>query len=283
MRFKFLFSLLLCISFLYGTAQQAEPDFTQWPAENDSTYSMFAKKGYMRNAPGLTGIVIDSLTTGDRVRIKAQTEKFDVIKNINASWVKVVNTATGKEGYIWQGLLSVKETTANGLRFLYGIDRVFYKQEEGAKYAKLLMQVKAITADSVAAITEFETSAGEAASYTEMKLLGDPKLQNLQNVVRISLGGEACGIPTYYFYFGWTGKKFLALPGKYIVGDADVFYHSETLLFPNEKGGQPGKIIKLTEEEETLEEATAKKKAKVKHTNSKEVYVWDGEKAILQK
>ena len=67
------------------------------------------------------------------------------------------------------------------------------------------------------------------------------------------------------------------------VGDAGVFYHTETLLFPKEKGGQPGKIIKLSEEGEADEEKVDKKGEPIfKVKKSREVYLWDGASAKKQ-
>jgi len=59
----------------------------------------------------------------------------------------------------------------------------------------------------------------------------------LNAIYRISFSGEACGIPTLHYYFGWNEKEFLELPEKYDVGDAGVYYHTEEFVFPKEKGG----------------------------------------------
>ena len=147
-----------------------------------------------------------------------------------------------------------------------------------------MIQLKAADASGKIIDTkEFKTDGGEAANFTDVKSLGNTKLANLTDVVRISFGGEACGIPTYYYYYGFTGDKLLPLPGKYNVGDAGVFYHTETLLFPNESGGQPGKIIKLIEDEEVPEEEAEKENPKTKKTTSRETYIWNGQTAVKQK
>ncbi len=282
---------LLLVAFLFASANVFSQttdnvDYNVWSIQPDSIYIVFAKKAYVRSDAGVSNPLIDSLAAGEKIIAKEQTKRFETVRNIYAPWVKISYTKDGaqKEGYMWLGSVAIKNTWAGNTNFLFGIDRLEKEKDASdptSTYIKYVMQVKAV-ADSVIDQKEWKIDAGEAATYMDMMMLGDTKLQNLQNVVRMQAGGEACGIPTNYFYYGWTGKKFLPFPGKYSVGDAGVFYHSETLLFPHEKGGQPNKILKLTEEEEVLEEATETKKEKVKRSKSKEVYVWNGEKAIKQ-
>lgn len=283
--------LLSCIfTFLFSCASFCQTkdntDYNIWALSKDSSGYVFTNKAYLRAAAGTKAAILDSLAFGSRIIVSEQTDKYESIRGIYAPWVKVIskNNGSSKEGYIWLGSVAVRRLTSAGIDFLYGIDRIEKEKKDDYEYSKFVIQIKAADASGKIIDTkEFKTDGGEAAIYTEIKSLGNTKLANLADVVRISFGGEACGIPTYYYYYGFTGSKLLILPGKYSVGDAGVFYHSETLLFPNESGGQPGKIIKLTEEEETLEEETENKKAKVKKTNTKEVYSWDGQAAVKQK
>jgi hypothetical protein len=99
-------------------------------------------------------------------------------------------------------------------------------------------------------------------------------LKNVNSIYRISLSGEACGIPTYHYYFGWTGKKILLLPQKYQVGDAGIFYHTEEFIFPNEKKGEQNTIIKQIIEAEIIDENMVDNKFLVK--KELEYYSWNG-------
>jgi hypothetical protein len=123
-----------------------------------------------------------------------------------------------------------------------------------------------------------EKSISESA-YFEGKVLGDLGLKKVQDIYRISFNGEACAIPSLFYYFGWNGKQLLLLPEKYSVSDAGSFYHSENFIFPKEKGGKPGLIIKQIEEAVNEEETGDVFSV----TESSEVYTWDGEKALLLK
>jgi hypothetical protein len=55
------------------------------------------------------------------------------------------------------------------------------------------------------------------------------------------------------------------------------FYHTETFIFPKEKGGRPNLIIKKIEEAESTDENGEVFSVTELH----EIYTWDGEKAIF--
>lgn len=258
-------------------------EYNFWSVNPDSSAVVYAQKVYVRQSAGIKFPIVDSLTTGAPIKIIETTKSFHTARNIHAPWVKVSykRGPVLTEGYVWLGAISIGYRVAGNIKFLYGVETAVKKKDPDAYIREhYVIKLKVLSNDSLIDLKEWKVEGGEFASYTSMLLLGNPGLANLQNVVRIQFGGEACGIPTTYYYYGYNGKKLVSLPGKYTVGDAGVFYHSEILLFPNEQGGQPGKIIRLIEEEEVLEEETATKKEKVKHSNSREIYNWDGEKAI---
>ena len=122
---------------------------------------------------------------------------------------------------------------------------------------------------------ELTVTRGQFAISAEGKLLGNMGLDKLTAILRLCFSGEACGIPTDYYYYGWTGAKFLPLPQKSNMFDAGAISHDEVLLFPKEPGGQAGKIIKVTKDEEFGEDG----EKVVKTTTNREVFIWDGNSA----
>lgn len=276
--------LFLFFSLTNAFSQEGEnDDYRFWYFQQDSPVYVFANKAYMRSDADVKSEIVDSFSVGTKFFFKEETKARGVINGLYAPWIKV-STANNREGYIWAGVLAFAKITSKDIDFICGVDRVEKKKIKGKEVKlKYTIRLKAVTNDSLINFAEWKIDADESARYTEIKLLGNVRLRNLLDVVRVSFGGEACGVPMNYYYYGWSGKEFFVLPTKYSVGDAGIFYHAETLLFPNEPGGQPNKIIKVIEEEEVLEEATETKKEKIKKSNSKEVYVWDGYKAILQK
>ncbi len=246
-------------------------------------WRVYGNKVMVRNDSSLSGKVIDTVFLGDKVELIRKTSAFSTNNNIYAPWVEVKYGA-GKKGYVWLGLMAFQQLSKEDTSFLYGLEKVTTKSiEPGFEETKFYIGIKAACNNKLLDKKEWAIAGDESSSFAESKLLGNMGLTNTHEVLRINLGGEACGIPTYYYYHGWNGQRFFSLPGKYIVGDADVFYHSETLLFPAEKGGLPGYIIKLIEEEEMLEEETATKPAKYKKKTGRERYVWNGEYAVKVK
>lgn len=257
-------------------------EFNLWYAKPGDTFRVYGKTANVRAEPGKMETITDSLPCGTPVVVREQAGHMEQLKGIYAPWVRI-RYGAGKEGYIWLGMLALGSRTDKAQQtFLYGLDWISPSRAKDDDYQPAIWHVKAKALDPALQLLdekEFVVKALET-SVTEAKLLGDMGLEGTSDIWRIQFGGEACGIPTDYFYFGWTGRQLLALPGKSEVGDAGVFYHSETLLFPKEPGGQPGRIIRLAEEGEADEEKTdpnGEPVFKVKKT--REVYAWDGHQA----
>lgn len=272
----FLFSIVL-FSLSISAQTVLTADYSVWAFQQDSPVYVFANKAYLRADSSARSKIIDSFAAGSKLIFERATNKYETIRGIYAPWVKV---KYGKQaGYIWEGALAISATANRDANFVCGIENVIrYNREEEAD--SMTVMLKALHGGEIADAVKWKVLTDGAASFVEMKLLGNVKLLNLSDVVRVSFGGEACGVPMNYYYYGWTGTKLLVLPTKYSVGDGDSFYHIETLLFPNEYGGQPGKIIKIIEEDELIEEATETKKERRTHSRAKETYIWDGQKAI---
>lgn len=260
-------------------------DYNIWSVRPGDTFHVYGRIANIRSEPNTTADIQDTLVCGSKVIIKEQGNVLENIKGIYAPWVKVqYNSPHGrKEGYVWLGMLALGNFEKAETRFLYGIEKLTAAKnntDEDFVPAVWYIHVKAVDAKGNILDEKEVTMNGMETSVSSGKLLGDMGLKNTEDIIRINFGGEACGIPTYYFYFGWTGSKFLSLPGKMEVGDAGVFYHTETFLFPKEQGGQPDKIIKLTEEAEAEDDKVDKNGEPIfKVKKSREVYTWDGLKA----
>lgn len=285
MRFFLLLSFLIT-AFQPFAQTPGREDYNIWNQGENLSYIVSAKKAMVRKGPSVAEPALDSLSFGDKVMFREQVKTYSNIKGIYAPWIKVEYSKNDKKGtgYVWLGLLGFQHFEKGDTAFVYSIENAsLQKSMPDFTENKFLISLKAINKSEVIASKEWTVIADESTNFVYGKTLGNVGLQNIHEVFRLTFSGEACGIPSNFYYHGWDGKKFFDLPGKYTVGDAGVFYHSEILLFPNEKGGKPGYIIKLIEEEELIQEETATQKEKFKKSNGSEVYVWNGEKAILQK
>lgn len=260
-------------------------DYNIWSARPGDTFSIYGRMANIRTEPNTTADIQDTLICGSKVIIKEQGAVLENIKGIYAPWVMVeYNSSQGRrEGYVWLGMLALGSFEKEETRFLYGIEKLTASKnntDEDFVPAVWYIHVKAIDSKGNILDEKEATMNGMETSVSSGKLLGDMGLKNTKDIIRINFGGEACGIPTYYYYFGWTGSKFLSLPGKMEVSDAGVFYHTETFLFPKEQGGQPDKILKLTEDAEAEDDKVDKNGEPIfKVKKSREVYTWDGAKA----
>lgn len=265
-------------------------DYNIWGAASGDKYYIYGRMANIRSGPDATAPIMDSLPCGTSVVIMEQGKELYALKNIHAPWMKVQYYA-GNEyrfGYVWEGLLALDCYTKfeSKVRFIYGLEQVIPSgnpEDKDFEPETWLIRLKVLdTSGTLLDEKEWKTP-GPETSATGGKLLGDMGLSNTTDIVRIYFGGEACGVPAYYYYYGWTGKKLLPLPGKMEVGDAGVYYFTETMLFPKEPGGQPDKIIKIAEEGEALDNQDETKEPVYKTKKSRQVYLWNGASAVLQK
>lgn len=248
--------------------------------ENGMEAVIGVKNCYIRQDASSNSQLLDSLQIGHKIKVLKNTNENLNIKGLNLSWVEIEYSKNNqiKTGFLWKGFIAVGSTTKENTTFLTTIDAKFSKKikQEDTEYEGEFyrISVKAIdTKSQIISEKSFSKQLSES-HYFQNSTTGSWGLKNVANVYRISFSGQACGIPTYHYYFGWNGKDFLLLPEKYDVGDAGVFYHTEEFVFPKEKGGQPNTIIKNITEAENKDDNSENYTFLV--TKSIEYYSWDG-------
>ncbi|MFC4816291.1 SH3 domain-containing protein [Flavobacterium sp. GCM10023249] len=283
MKIKLILFFGLCQLISYG-----QEDFDHsgyWP--NDSEEALIGVKNcYIRSEPSTSGLLLDSLQIGNKVRVIKSTENLLKIKGITTNWAEIqYKTPRGdsKIGYVWKGFIALGFVSGKEGTFLTNITKIRQKKDKD-NYTEQVLSINVFLLDNERRIVAEKTIEKPIleSRYFENKAIGSLGMNNLKDIYRISFSGEACGVPSYYFYFGWTGTEFLMLPEKMGVGDAGVFYHSETFVFPNEPGGKPNLIFKNIEEAEVVEGVESTFEV-YDITKSKETYTWDGKKATLTK
>lgn len=245
------------------------------------------KNCYVRQDSTANSQLLDSLQIGHNIKVVKNTNAYSNIKGLNLSWVEIeyVKNNQIKTGFIWKGFVAIGSTTKGNTTFLTTINSKFRKniQEKDIEYDADFYRI------CVKAIDNKNQFIAEKSIYKQLSesnffynsTVKSWGLKKITEVYRISFSGEACGIPTFHYYFGWTGTSFLILPEKYNVGDAGVFYHNEEFVFPKEKGGLPNIIIKNITEAENTDDTSEKNTFLV--TKLMEYYSWDGEKFKLIK
>ncbi|MBC5835557.1 hypothetical protein G6N05_12450 [Flavobacterium sp. F372] len=248
--------------------------------ENGIEAVIGAKNCYIRQDATSNSQLLDSLQIGDKIKVIKNTTENLNIKGLNLSWVEIEYSKNNqiKTGFLWKGFIAVGNTTKGNTTFLTTIDSKYSKKVQRDDYEYegdfYRISVKAINSENqIISEKSFSKELSES-HFFQNSAISSWGLKDLNSIYRISFSGEACGIPTLYYYFGWNEKEFLELPEKYDMGDAGVFYHSEEFIFPKEKGGQTNTIIKTIKEAENTDENSNTYDFLV--TKTTEYYSWDG-------
>jgi hypothetical protein len=279
---KHLLIFLFCISVLKSFSQEAVTHNYYWNGSENYEAIISATNCYVSESPSLSAVLLDSLQVGQQVKVIKSIENNLKIKGINVSWIEIeYKNKSGilSKGFLWKGFLAVGFTKKGENTYLTGIDKIETKRGDLSEVPYFSISVKILDTNNLVLDQKIIQKNITESAYFEGKAIGDLGLKNLEDIYRISFNGEACGIPSLYFYYGWNGNKLIPLPEKYTVGDADIFYHTENFIFPKEKGGKPNLIIKQTEEAENIDENAGI----FSITKYNEIYKWDGEKATFLK
>lgn len=272
---------LLPILFLFTvqifSAQESDYDYANgvFQFEENKTQKIFTDGTRIRQSPNVNAQILDSLQTNWQVLILKKDETILKLGERRANWYKISYQKGDKtsEGYVWGGNLAVGYRNKNGYDFLFGLTKTINKKDK--QYPEITVQqniaaVKVVEGNALIDEVSFETGSGESLSYGTFTIESNHKLQNVELTLKATVSGEACGIAGYDQYVLFKDKKLIALPQLMNVGDADVYYHSEEFIFPNDKGGIPNAFILKMEEMEKDDKDREKKKKALK------TYLWNG-------
>jgi uncharacterized protein YxeA len=283
---KMLLTLLGLVAACCLSAQDEYNFYPLFEPTDSSEQYIFADTAYVRSEATTRSTAADTLYQGAPVLLLGRLQTKLTIRGIEAPWVKIRYHKNGqlKEGFMWSGLLSFPPLRRGNVKFVYGVDRIVKNMTAGANGQftdiKYLVRLKVIQDTALLASSQFAMTYSEAAAFVAVKMLPPKGLSNVLYIPSIVFSGEACGIPTLTYMHTWNGKKLYALPMLTDIGDAEVFYHTETFIFPADKTGKANCLMLKTEEGESTEKLDKKGELIYKTTNSKKAYTWDGEKLV---
>lgn len=268
---------VLCLLFLQLFSAQEEnviyPDGV-FGFEENKPQKIFTDWSRVRKEPDVKSEVTDSLQTNQQVMILKKEAAVLRLGERGANWYKISYQKGDavSEGYIWGGNLCVGYRNKNGYDFLFGLSKTVDRKSKD--YNETVKQniagIKVMQGTSLTDEVYFDTGRGEELSYAAFSVESGHKLKNAELTLKAVVSGEACGIAGYDQYVLFADKKLVALPQLMNVGDADVYYHSEEFVFPNDKGGIPDAFIFKMEEMEKDDKDREKKK------RSSKTYLWNG-------
>lgn len=278
----FITVLFLCI-IQFFSAQEEDYEYANgvFHFEENKTQKIFTDFTRIRQSPNVNAQILDSLQTNQQILILKQDETILKLGERRANWYKISYQKGDKtsEGYVWGGNLCVGYRTKNGYDFLFGLTKTINKKNK--EYPEIVIKqniasIKMVEGNTLIDEVSFDTGSAESLSYGTFTIESNHKLKNVEFTLKAMVSGEACGIPSYDQYVLVKDKKMIVLPQLMNVGDADVYYHSEQFVFPNDKGGIPDAFIFKTEEMEKDEKEREKKK------NASKTYLWNGDSYRLK-
>jgi len=249
--------------------------------EENKTQKIFTDFTRVRQEPNVNSQILDSLQTNQPILIIKKDEKILQLGERSSNWYKVSYQKADQtlEGYVWGANLCVGYRTKNGYDFLFGLTKTISKKDK--EYPEIVIMqniaaIKMVEGNALIDEVSFDIGSGESLSYGTFNIESNHKLKNVEFTLKAMVSGEACGIASYDQYVLVKDKKMIALPQLMNVGDADVYYHSEEFVFPNDKGGIPNAFIFKMEEMEKDEKEREKKK------NASKTYLWNGDSYRLK-
>ncbi|MCI3938361.1 SH3 domain-containing protein [Chryseobacterium aahli] len=278
----FITILFLCIIQLFS-AQEEDYEYANgvFQFEENKAQKIFTHFTRIRQSPNVNAQILDSLQTNQQILILKKDETILKLGERRANWYKISYQKGDKtsEGYVWGGNLCVGYRTKNGYDFLFGLTKTISKKDK--EYPEIMIMqniasIKMVEGNTLIDEVSFDTGSGESLSYGTFNIESNHKLKNIEFTLKAMVSGEACGIASYDQYVLVKDKKMIALPQLMNVGDADVYYHSEQFVFPNDKGGIPNAFIFKMEEMEKDEKEREKKK------NASKTYLWNGDSYRLK-
>ncbi|MFL9833341.1 SH3 domain-containing protein [Chryseobacterium terrae] len=252
----FITVLFLCIVHFFS-AQEEDYEYANgvFQFEENKTQKIFTDFTRIRQSPNVNAQILDSLQTNQQILILKKEETILKLGERRANWYKVSYQKDNKtsEGYVWGGNLCVGYRSKNGYDFLFGLTKTINKKDK--EYPEIIntqniAAIKMVEGNTLIDEVAFDTGSGESLSYGTFTIESNHKLKNIELTLKAMVSGEACGIAGYDQYVLVKDKKMIVLPQLMNVGDADVYYHSEQFIFPNDKGGIPNAFTFKMEEME---------------------------------
>jgi len=274
---KTLFTVLFLFMVQIFSAQEEDYEYANgvFHFEENKIQKIFTDWTRIRQSPNTNAQILDSLQTNQQILILKQDKAILKLGERRANWYKISYQKGDKtsEGYVWGGNLSVGYRNKNGYDFLFGLTKTISKKDKESPEITIqqnIASIKVLEGNTLIDEVSFDTGSAESLSFGTFNIESNHKLQNVELTLKATVSGEACGIASYDQYVLFKDKKLIALPQLMNVGDADIYYHSEEFVFPNDKGGIPNAFIFKMEEMEKDDRDREKKK------RASKTYLWDG-------
>lgn len=271
---KSLFTIVFLLIIQIFSAQEEVYANGIFNFEENKAQKIFTDWTRVRQEPNINSTIQDSLQTNQGILILKKEEKVLQLGERSANWYKISYQKDDKtsEGYVWGGNLAIGYRNKNGYDFLFGLTKTVDRKDKqfNQNVNQNVASIKVVEGNKLIDEVSFDTGSGESLNFGSFTIESNHKLKNVEFTLKAVVSGEACGVAGYDQYVLFKDKKLIALPQLMNVGDADVYYHTEEFIFPNDKGGIPNAFIFKMEEMEKDENDKEKKK------RTSKTYLWNG-------
>lgn len=236
-----------------SSAFAAEEDKRIYSGEfekNAVTYIFGENTNVRKSSKIEAGNIAARLEAGSKVKILSKGPEH-TIDGFTQNWYEIEYEAAGKTGtgFVWGGFLAMafaftggEEKRGGGIA-LAGIKK--YSPKDGftgelriCENGKIISRAEFIPHNMAGGEKQSAYSYGVSAS-----IAGPAGLAGVKNIIKVSCAYEACGYPNGSSYFAWDGKKIKYITKDEYISEAGCFHYEKKVIFPEEKGGEKGRIV----------------------------------------
>lgn len=207
--------------------------------EKGSTELLYGNQVVFRSKPTASSDALDTLSICEKIKIIEKSNEITMINGQESNWYKV--KAKGKTGFILGGLIALDHKEINGKTYL--VSKAFHDER---LYARVRVVDK--NKEFYGHETELVTHAFSIAVYS------DRGIDGIEDMIKINLFAEACGVDGGEFYLFNDGKQLVEALHLTSVADGGVFWFHESVRFPDEENGNENELVYIREFGESMNE-----------------------------
>jgi hypothetical protein len=251
--------------------------------KNAVTYIFGENTNVRKSGKIEAGNIVAKLEAGRKVKILSKGSEY-TIDGFTQNWYEIEYESGGKTGtgFVWGGFLAMAFVFTDGEEkggagiALAGIKK--YSLKEGftgelrmCENGKIISRAEFVPHNMAGGEKQSAYTYGVSASIS-----GPAGLAGVKNIIKVSCVYEACGYPNGSSYFAWDGKDVKYITKDEYISEAGCFHYEKKIIFPEEKGGEKGRIIV----EENSSEFDEAKNDYVLKSSKKEIFEFKAGKLL---
>lgn len=198
--------------------------------EEGSTEYLYGDNVVFRSEPSSSAKALDTLAIGSNIEIVRKTEEIASLNGLDWNWYKV--KVGRKTGYILGGLIALDHIKYDDIVYLVTVAGINQSMDD-YDYTDYRVRARVLLPDG-----EFyghESKLNTNSFY--IQAFGNRGLKGVDNMLIINLNAEACGVDGGAIYLFNSGARLIEGLKLSDMAEGGVFWYSEKVIFPEDKGG----------------------------------------------